>query len=175
MSDQSTPRLVPIAQALGITGASFLAGFGFAFSYVSIPVILKTLSSTDIMAKQWLATYHLGKATGPPIAVTCALCFGYLAVQSRDRQGLFPSMSFDPTSPWALYTAAAVAVPSIVPFTLTMMAPTNNKLIEAAAKPSILTVNETRELLSKWKALNYQRQMLGIVAAALGAIATLMP
>jgi hypothetical protein len=94
---------------------------------------------------------------------------------ATERKGLYPDMSFDPTAPWALYTAAAVLVPSIVPYTLLVMKPsTLDPLIAAAADPSILSTERTLELLQIWKGQNYVRQAFGAAGSLLGAIATVM-
>lgn len=84
-------------------------------------------------------------------------------------------MSLDPTAPWALYTAAAVAVPCIVPYTILVMKPTTlEPLIAAAADTSVLSTERTFALLELWKQQNYVRQMFGIVGTLLGAFATVM-
>ena len=72
-------QLVPFAQVLGVTGAAMLSGLIVSASYVSVPVI--AMAPPDLMAKQWAATYSIGKATAPPIAVTCSICFAFLASQ----------------------------------------------------------------------------------------------
>ena len=82
-------------------------------------------------------------------------------------------MSFDPTSPFALYTAAALAIPAIVPYTLGVMAPsTVNKLVETAGKPESLSEGETKELIQRWSGQNYVRMGFVGFGAVLGAVAT---
>lgn len=103
--NQITKLLLPAAQVAGLGLSGFLcgkswvlfsndikrnanyvyAGFGYAFSFVSIPVLLKT-STPDILAKQWLMTYEIGKAAAPPMAVASAICFGFLATQCKPIQ-----------------------------------------------------------------------------------------
>jgi hypothetical protein len=101
MSDsasQITKLLVPVAQVVGLTTSGFLTGkydihytfptvltqsligFGYAFSFASVPVILKTCPP-DLLVKQWKMSYEIGKATAPPMAVVSAICFGFLATQ----------------------------------------------------------------------------------------------
>lgn len=82
-------------------------------------------------------------------------------------------MTFDPTAPWALYTAAAVLVPSIVPYTLLVMKPTTlEPLIAAAANPSILSTERTLELLQEWKVQNIIRSSFGAIGSLCAAVAT---
>lgn len=84
-------------------------------------------------------------------------------------------MAFDPTTPWALYTAAAVLIPSIVPYTLFVMKPTTlEPLRAAAANPSIISTERTLELLREWKIQNFVRQGFGALGSLLGAVATMM-
>jgi hypothetical protein len=84
-------------------------------------------------------------------------------------------MAFDPTAPWALYTAAAVALPSIVPYTLGVMMPTTvGPLEEAMKKPGSLSVGTTKELVAKWAEQNNVRQAFGLVGTVLAIAATLL-
>lgn len=74
----ATGFAIPAAQVLGITTSAFLSGFGFAFSYASIPVIAQT-APAGLLAKQWLATFEIGKAAAPPMAIIAAASFAFLA------------------------------------------------------------------------------------------------
>ena len=91
------------------------------------------------------------------------------------QNGLFSNWSRDPTSAGALYAAAAVLIPSIVPFTLVVIMPTNNKLMAAAAKPGVLSESDTRNLVQRWKQLNLIRaSIFGALGAVLATTATAM-
>ncbi|KAK3058347.1 hypothetical protein LTR09_001425 [Extremus antarcticus] len=166
--------LIPIAQVVSITGSGFIAGFGYACSFVSMPVILSAVAP-DLQAKQWLATYKIGARTGPPVSAVSALSFAFLAYQSTGRKGSYPDSSLDLTEPWALYTAAAVALISIVPYTLIVMKQTtNNPLTAAAAKPGSLSSAQTKALIQRWTRQNNFRQVFGFAGTALGIMATVM-
>lgn len=188
--------LVPIAQTLGITSAAFLAGRSISVqklerhgsvltslgmtacvSYIGIPTI--ALAPTDLLVRQWKRTYDVGKATAPPFAVTCAACFGFLAYSSRR----LPSSGSIPISPFALYTAAAVAIPAIVPYTLLVMEPAVNrklmrmaKTVEAGSKGTELDCSgaEVADLLRKWKGMNLVRAAAVATGAVLGVVASLI-
>jgi hypothetical protein len=69
-----------------------------------------------------------------------------------------------------LYSAAAILVPAIVPFTLVVMKDTNGKLHQKA-KSTGVEVKEDSELttlLSKWQLLNSTRALFPGLAAVLG-------
>jgi hypothetical protein len=121
--------------------------------------------------------YNIGKATSPLIAITVTLCNGYSAYCSRDDTSLIG----DVASPFALYTAAAICVPSIVPYTLLYMEPTVNRRllalgarVEEGAKAKDLGVGdeEVRNMLKRWKGMNFVRAALVATGAVLSAIAT---
>ncbi len=81
----------------------------------------------------------------------------------------------DPTAPWALYTAAAVAVPCIVPYTLTVMLSTTvNPLLKEAAKPGTMSMETMRGLVAKWAEQNNKRQMFSLVGFVVGLVATVL-
>lgn len=88
--------------------------------------------------------------------------------------GRFPNLGLDPTSPFALYTAAALAIPAIVPYTLTAMVPTNDKLHAKAADSNSMSDAETKRLLWKWQRMNYNRSIFVGTGAVLGAVAMVM-
>lgn len=80
-------------------------------------------------------------------------------------------MPLDPTSPFTLYIAAALAIPAIMPYTISVMQPTNDKLHKKAAKADAVSDSETRQLLQKWKGMNYNRAAFVGLGAVLGAVA----
>lgn len=85
-------------------------------------------------------------------------------------------------SPFALYAAATLCVPCIVPYTVLYMEPVvNRKLLELGtkaekgAKAEDLRADEedVRERLMRWKGMNFVRAALVGAGALLAAIATL--
>lgn len=85
--------------------------------------------------------------------------------------GRYPDLALDPTSPWALYTGAALAVPAIVPYTLGIMKPTNDRLHRKVREPESMTESETRRVIGEWKVMNYKRGMFAFTGMIMGAIA----
>jgi hypothetical protein len=72
-----------------------------------------------------------------------------------------------------LYTAAAILVPVIVPFTIGIMKPTNDKLHAKADKyrlgaSDVKEDQELEELLKRWTALNTVRSLFPLAATVVG-------
>jgi len=86
---------------------------------------------------------------------------------------LFKHTILDSTRTFYLYSAAAILVPVIIPFTIGIMKPTNDKLHAKADKYRLgaSDVKEDRELedlLTKWTALNTVRSFFPLAAAVFG-------
>lgn len=82
----------------------------------------------------------------------------------------------------ALYATAAVAVPLIVPYTLLFMGPAvNHKLLSIAAVADQgkkgadvgISEGELKQVMRKWKSMNYNRAAFVALGSLLGAIATI--
>lgn len=61
-----------------------------------------------------------------------------------------------------MWLVGAVLIGLVVPFTLVVIAPTNNRLLEAGRD---LSSNETRMLLEKWGKLHAVRSLLSLLAS----------
>ncbi|KAJ9648949.1 hypothetical protein H2199_000862 [Coniosporium tulheliwenetii] len=186
MSSQSHSALVPplpatvrIAQVVGVTTASFLAGTIATYSYAFVPAV--SLAPAPLLAQQWQKAYGIGASTAPPMALVAAVSFSYLASEAMKTPAAFSgSASLDPTSVAYLYTAAAVLVPAIVPYTLLGMKAVNGALHAKADKlrtssfdkPSTASEDrEVKELVGRWKVLNAVRALLAGVGAVAGVVA----
>ncbi|RDW81574.1 DUF1772 domain-containing protein [Aspergillus mulundensis] len=175
MSQYPTP--VRLAQALGLTGAAYLAGNIFAYSYATIPALqasaAKHSAPAPLLAKQWSELYARGKAQNPPIAAITAAAFAYLAWTAHSGK----SAALDvlaPRNAVALYSAAAALTVGIVPWTFAAMKGTNDKLHERASEVYAVTEKtgqEVGELLSRWKVLNAVRGLFPLVGGLVGFLA----
>ncbi|WPB06987.1 uncharacterized protein RHO25_011647 [Cercospora beticola] len=164
-------KFVPAAAIIGLSSASFLTAYITSFTVLAIPVV-ETGASKDnakFAAKQWQKAFDLGKSFAPPFAITCAACFGFLAVQTRGIVGRYP------VSPSVLYATAAVLAPSIVPFTIAVMGPTTLDPLVAKAdgSPNAPGDQETLDLIKKWSGQNAVRAGLIGSAAVMSAFAIL--
>ena len=65
-------------------------------------------------------------------------------------------------------------MPSVIPYTLIFMLPTNDRLAEkATAKYDASSSSETSQLIQRWTALNHGRAVLVGLGAMLGAAAAI--
>ena len=101
---------------------------------------------------------------------------GYLAYHFYQR---------DPkSSRWQLYLLAGASSLIILPFTILVIGPTNDKLLAKAAEASLLEAKEkiaevglpkgesTKELVDLWSRLNIVRGLVMIGGTIFGALAT---
>lgn len=122
------------------------------------------------LAKQWRYVYEAGKAQNPPVAASTAAAFLYLAYSARRTA---------PKSSVALYYGtAAILTLGIVPFTLAVMAPTNNKLVQYSDKGGKEALAQAQNadidgLISRWTTLNAVRSLLPLVGGLVGLLASL--
>jgi len=172
MSDQSLARqLVPLAKVIAMTSSGIATGAIWSFSYVGVPVILQ--APPDLLARSWQTAYDIGAGTMPFFALAISSSFAFLASQSTKQPGRFPNQAFDPTSPLALYTGAALAIPAIIPYTLGIMKPTNDRLLRKAKEPNSISEGETRQLIRNWSGMNYNRAVIALVGTLIGGVAVL--
>lgn len=176
----ASDALVPAAQVFGIVGSSILAGMIACFSYAAIPPISQ--APPEIAVLQWRTAYEIGKSTSPPFALTAAGSFAYLAYSNYRLRSLKTSSKATvdtATVRMAMYAAAAVLIPSIVPYTLLRMEPmVNSALMDMANLAETgsavgKTAGEVSALFVKWSGMNYVRAALVCTGSLLGAVASL--
>lgn len=133
------------------------------------------------LSHQFCDTYDRGIKIYPTTAIVSALANGYLAWALRDTPG--PSAI---NCSWSsFYVTAAVTTASIVPWTLIVMWPTNEKLKAHAARDDaavkegtvvseqekVKRAKEDEEvpaLLKKWGELNFCRSLFTVAGAVIG-------
>jgi hypothetical protein len=165
-------------------------GYIASMSLVTVPVC--AVAPPAIAVKQWAKAYAMGASTAPFIAIASSLSFGYLASQGSNISSWFlpynidPALAaklptawystpLDPRPSFNLYTAAAVLIPAIVPFTLIVIKKTNSKLFAKAEFYDTQSAAEKKEdeelaqLFKRWRVLNLIRACF----PALGAVAGL--
>ncbi|MCJ1484078.1 hypothetical protein MMC06_004246 [Schaereria dolodes] len=163
-----------VVQSVGIVLAGGISGTILGIQPLTLPSFL--LAPTPLLLRQWNTTYENGKRLSPPIAATSASSFAYLAYRSLNSQ--LPSDNLK----GKLYAAAAVAVISIVPYTILFMATINSKLIakneelirRSDPKEEHIDGGESaKELVDRWGALNLVRGLFPLVGAILGVWASI--
>ncbi|OCK80119.1 DUF1772-domain-containing protein [Lepidopterella palustris CBS 459.81] len=170
MAEQlSTP--IRVAQVVGLTCSAALAGYIGGFSIGTVPSL--KFAPAHAIAKQWQTAYEIGKSTAPFVALTAGLTWSYLATQGSMSTASKQPLLFN-SNAFALYSASAVLVTAIVPFTLIVMKPTNDKLhakADASEESKAETDETVDELMNKWYWLNVVRASLPGVGAVVGAMA----
>ncbi|KZM26875.1 hypothetical protein ST47_g1962 [Ascochyta rabiei] len=104
--------IVHVLQAIALTAPSLYTGLTFTYSHVVIPPMTNH-APPKLLAKQWLQAYQFAPAVVAPLILLGASSNALLAYCTAD--------STSPASP--LYTVAAVAIASIVPYTALYMEP----------------------------------------------------
>ncbi|KAG7091763.1 hypothetical protein E1B28_008165 [Marasmius oreades] len=168
---------IRIAQALGISGSAFVAGSIISISVISAPVLLTPTSffSTAHAALQWKHLYTRGATLMPPLALVASLAHFYLAWKAHTLESVISSSR----SLTRLYMTAGALTIGIVPWTLLVMAPTNDALIRKAVdSPTEAAVAssktyETEDLMEKWITLNFVRGLFPLAGTVAALYATL--
>ncbi|KAI9838843.1 MAG: hypothetical protein M1819_004049 [Sarea resinae] len=179
MAAITTTDTIRAAQAIGITTSAFLAGTITSISVLSVPSLL--LAPSPVAAEQWAALYDRGKKYAPSLAVFGSLFHALAAYQAYNH----PFAVAHPSA-WKLYAVAAVATVAIAPYTLLVMAPTNDSLhqkeqelkgqgLAEDVKEGALGLGgeSTKALLDRWGTLNLIRGVFPLVGAAAAVWATL--
>lgn len=138
-----------------------------SLSLVAIPVFLDTTTSPVQIFREWERMYHYGHQVLPALSITTALLYSYTAWQrkARGRQ-------------WAQYLLAAGVTVAMIPFTLMVMVPTNDKLfaLELASRTATTefsSLDEARGLVIGWSRMHVIRAFSPLIGAAIGLTATL--
>lgn len=181
-----------VAQAVGISGAAWLAGRWLyhnyrpssnaqlagniaALSTITTPALVKSQKEDNppigLLAKQWRNVYENGKSKNQPVAVGVTSAFIYLAWSVRSGSPLFQKA---PISRSVLFSAAAALTMSIVPFTFVAMSGTNNKLLEKSESTKEASDADTVDLVERWTTLNQIRGLLPLIGALCGMLGTLL-
>jgi len=172
MSIEKPAAGVRVAQVVGLTASAYLAGALGGISFLACPAILE--SPAPLLVKQWKKLFDTGKVIAPPLSIIAAAIYGSLAYRASKESASV-----------VLYTAAAVLVPSIIPYTIIFISSTNNKLAAKEASLAKVSITDTaaeagvaeeetaHALFDKWATLNLGRSLLpliGTVCAAWAAV-----
>jgi anthrone oxygenase-like protein len=129
--------------ALAILACSLFAGAAVYITLVEHPARLSC--GTEIAARQWAPSYKRATVMQVSLAVLATLA-GVTAWLSGGG---------------AAWLGGAVVIASVIPFTLVVILPTNNRLLEPGRD---LGSVETRQLLEAWGRLHAVRSLLSVVA-----------
>ena len=138
-----TPQLIELAAVLACT---LFAGAAIYINAVEHPARLSC--GTEIAATQWAPSYKRATLMQAPLALVA---------------GLFGIVRFI-LGGGALWGWAALLILAVVPFTLVVIRPTNNQLLDVRRDRGS---DETRRLLETWGHLHGVRSALSVVASIL--------
>jgi Anthrone oxygenase len=129
--------------ALAILACSLFAGAAVYITFVEHPARLSC--GTESAARQWAPSYKRATVMQVSLAVLATLA------------GVTVWLS----GGGAAWLIGAVVIASVIPFTLVVILPTNNRLLEPGRD---LGSTETRQLLEAWGRLHAVRSLLSVVA-----------
>ena len=133
---------------VAVLTSGLFAGAALYINLVEHPARLSC--GTEIAARQWAPSYKRATVMQASLAVIAGVTGA-----GRWAQGHDP-----------LWLCGALAILAVVPFTLLVIYPTNQKLLQPERD---LGSEETRNLLETWGQLHAVRTVLGLTAVALYA------
>lgn len=142
-------RMRVVAEVLtlvAVLACGFFAGAAIYITLVEHPARLSC--STEVAAKQWAPSYKRATVMQASLAIVAAVAGSARWVQTHH---------------W-LWLSGAVAILAVVPFTLLIIYPTNQKLLQPGRD---LASEQTRHLLESWGRLHAVRSVLGLIAVVL--------
>lgn len=142
--------MVEAIGAFATLACSLFAGAAVYITFVEHPARLAC--GTEVAARQWAPSYKRATVMQVSLAVLATLA-GVAAWLSGDG---------------AAWLIGALVIASVIPFTLVVILPTNNRLLEPGRD---LASAETRELLEAWGRLHAVRSFLSVVATIVFLIA----
>ncbi|KAJ3497800.1 hypothetical protein NLG97_g1625 [Lecanicillium saksenae] len=163
-----------VAQVIGVGATTWLSGNIASISLFSATALERSVSHDSmpavLAARQWKYTLEQGKPN-PPTAVLSAALFAFCAWTEMQQA---PSHC----GSW-LNAAASACTFGMIPYTIIWIFPLNRRLIEIAGQsmnedePASASRAEVRQLLCRWRALNWIRSMFPLAASCLAFAATI--
>lgn len=150
---------VPVFKASGLTSSLVVAGINLGASHLTVPLLYQqSVATSTTFFKDF---YIRGALTLVPLAILSGSASGLVAY-------LVPAQR-------TIWTAAAVATLSQIPWTVLGMMATNNRLNDIAAtsaQQEKASKEEVVELLKRWRWMNIFRGFLALTGGllAVGAL-----
>ena len=138
--------MAEILAFVAILACGLFAGAAIYINLVEHPARLSC--GTEIAAKQWAPSYKRATVMQASLAIVAGVAGAGRWVHSHN----------------ALWLVGALAILAVVPFTLLIIFPTNQKLLGPERD---LASEETRHLLQTWGQLHAVRSFLSLIAVAL--------
>jgi hypothetical protein len=135
-----------VLELIGVLACTLFAGAAVYITAVEHPARLSC--GTEIAATEWAPSYKRATMMQVPLALVAGL--------SGIVRGVLGGG-------W-LWLWAAVLILSVIPFTLVVIRPTNNRLLDEQRDRGS---DETRQLLNSWGRLHLVRTALSVAASIL--------
>lgn len=132
---------------------------------LAVPSLFDATTDPGHLLRHWSRIFLNGHIKGPIICLTTTALYGIAAV-SKYWAG----------DTWAVFAAAGLITISMVPFTLTAMAPTNNALFRLESevkKGNIPPWSDAERLVQNWNRFNAIRAFFPLAGAIMGLLGTL--
>lgn len=157
-----------------------------SLSLLAVPVMLDTAPDSLHLLRQWARMYYYGQRSMPRLAIATSLLYGYALFRRRNETeaagrrttttGRKAKEPANPGRPWAGLAMAAGLTLAIIPYTLLVMAPTNNRLFAleelGRADTNAASLADAKELVIRWRWLHMIRSSMPLIGAVIGAVVT---
>ncbi|KAJ5206484.1 Protein of unknown function DUF1772 [Penicillium cf. griseofulvum] len=134
-------------------------------SLLTIPVLLDTTPEPTHLIDQWVRVYHYGHRVLPALSLTTGLLYAWTVAQ-KIKAG----------RPWRIFALAGLTTMSMLPFTWTVMLPTNSTLFAtqiANHAGKVVAFDVAVNLVNKWTLLHTSRALLPLTGTMIGWFGTL--
>jgi hypothetical protein len=142
---------------VGFSSSLFLSGIYFSSSHLTLPLLYHL--PTDISTSAFTTLYYSGANTVVPLAIFSSLCSGVAAyLDPPKRVG---------------YAIAAVSTIASLPWTLVVIAKTNETLIAMSKDAHVrekAKAGEVEALLRRWTWMNMVRAGMAAVGGIVGLV-----
>jgi hypothetical protein len=135
-----------VIELIGVLSCTLFAGAALYITAVEHPARLSC--GTEIAATEWAPSYKRATVIQVPLAIVAGL--------SGIVRGVFGG--------GFLWLLAAVLILLVIPFTLLVIRPTNNRLLDEHRDRGS---NETRQLLNSWGRFHLVRTAFSLAASVL--------
>ncbi|KAK8221603.1 hypothetical protein IWZ01DRAFT_537497 [Phyllosticta capitalensis] len=190
---EPVPTTVRLAQAVGVTVTAFLAGHTASTSYLVTPALL-CAPSPALLARQWRSAYRIAHQVGTPLIAASTALFAWLA--SREPTDTLPFRLYTAAAVLLLPAQLPFTFIALRHAEVRLLAEADHASPSASASITASTVDVGREedaataaeldapldakradtvhaLVDWWATLNLGRAGCSVVAALVGAWATM--
>ncbi|RMJ19911.1 hypothetical protein CDV36_000428 [Fusarium kuroshium] len=156
-----------VLQLVSLLAATHSSGYGLCSDRVAVHNAL-LLSDRDTVTRQWFRAWDFGRKYGPFVVTGSGL--GFLGAALLDGISS-PAFGFN--------VAASLSMGLVVVYTVFIVFPVNDKLLEAHANltdhkksdDDSQTTEDIRSLTAAWKTADLKRTLLSTFAALAGLVA----